>query len=374
MMLTSEDTLRLNVLLVNASAVRIDENSLCVHGYAERGEVKIQLNPNCRPERYLRAVRELLSSAVLGSPLGYPVYLKRWTRMGHINATRLNDLLMLGEPEAVIAVASSPALDDELAQRCWWAIPDAANARRMLQRTSVANGSMGKVLAEFLVEFLPFEEDARIIIETVRLLLQPGLIDAAEHRHLWQRGKQKPVFLAGFLLATADDLPDESTPHPNAALWEETLTGFANAGNVYALQLLRVLSGNGQVFVDACLRILRRPSNFDVVMAAFEALSGYFAPVCLLPVDGSKLPTTEDLPALVLCTVDSAAPADLQALTKALPDAVPALSAMLTLATVSEKLLQPHSSQFVAVGSLVRKKLAPILPPIVECLETLHAA
>jgi hypothetical protein len=110
MELSSEDSLRLNVLLANAKAIRIDENSLSVYGLSEQGEAKIKLNPNCRTDRYLRYVRELLSSAVLGSPGGYPVYLKRWTRMGQLSHGRLDDLLLLGEPEAVVAVACSPNL------------------------------------------------------------------------------------------------------------------------------------------------------------------------------------------------------------------------------------------------------------------------
>ena len=70
MELSSEDSLRLNVLLANAKAIRIDENTCSVCGLSLSGEAKIKLNPNCRADRYLRYVRELLSSAVLGSPGG----------------------------------------------------------------------------------------------------------------------------------------------------------------------------------------------------------------------------------------------------------------------------------------------------------------
>ena len=37
-----------------------------------------------------------------------------------------------------------------------------------------------KELAEFLIEFLPFEEDQSDMIESVRLVLQPGLINQQE--------------------------------------------------------------------------------------------------------------------------------------------------------------------------------------------------
>ncbi len=82
MELSPEDALRINVLLAGeVEAIRIDESRMTVHALSDRGEAKVQLNPNCRDESYLRQVRETLSSHVLGSPGGYPVYLKRWTRL-----------------------------------------------------------------------------------------------------------------------------------------------------------------------------------------------------------------------------------------------------------------------------------------------------
>jgi hypothetical protein len=158
MELSPEDSLRLNVMLANAVAVRIDEGVNTVMCLSESGnEAKVQLNPNCRSEQYIRNVRELLSSHVMGSPGGYPVYLKRWTRMGQASDARLDDLLMLGETEAVVAVSGASGLTDELARRAWWAMPDSGNARRMLARQCVIEGEMGRVLTEFLIEFLPFE-------------------------------------------------------------------------------------------------------------------------------------------------------------------------------------------------------------------------
>ncbi|MBA1330869.1 sulfur reduction protein DsrS, partial [Candidatus Endoriftia persephone str. Guaymas] len=69
--LSSEDALRLNVLLANKpKAIRIDESSMILYGLSEKGEAKVSLNPNCRDEQYLRQVRETLSGHVLGSPGG----------------------------------------------------------------------------------------------------------------------------------------------------------------------------------------------------------------------------------------------------------------------------------------------------------------
>src|SRR3989304_4323449 len=117
MQLSSEDLLRLNVLLANdVEAIRIDEQNMTVHGLARGNEARVPLNPTCRPEKYLRLVREMLSSHVLGSPGGYPVFLQRWTRMGQARETRLDKLLLLGEPEAVTAVAGAPGLGGGLAR------------------------------------------------------------------------------------------------------------------------------------------------------------------------------------------------------------------------------------------------------------------
>jgi len=111
--LSREDALRLNVLLAGTlHAIRIDESALTVHGLSERGEAHIKLNPCGRTDQYLRLVRETISGQVLGSPGGYPVYLKRWTRMGQARDESLAQLLKLGEPEAVSAVVHAPGLTE----------------------------------------------------------------------------------------------------------------------------------------------------------------------------------------------------------------------------------------------------------------------
>ncbi len=61
--LTPEDALRINVLLASqVQAIRIDESRMTLVALSGKGEAKIQLNPNCRDDSYLRRVRETLSS------------------------------------------------------------------------------------------------------------------------------------------------------------------------------------------------------------------------------------------------------------------------------------------------------------------------
>ena len=133
MALSDHDALCLNVLLVaDVQAIRIDESNMTVYGLTDRGQASVELHPNCRSDQYLRHVREMLSEHVLDSPGGYPIYLRRWTRMGQIRDDTLARFLLLGEPEAVVAVVHAPGLTAELARRAWWAMPRAEHARRML--------------------------------------------------------------------------------------------------------------------------------------------------------------------------------------------------------------------------------------------------
>ena len=61
--LSPEDSLRLNVLLTQGLlAVRVDESRMLVYALTERGEARVNLNPNCRNEQYVRNVKALLSS------------------------------------------------------------------------------------------------------------------------------------------------------------------------------------------------------------------------------------------------------------------------------------------------------------------------
>ncbi|MDH3971641.1 MAG: sulfur reduction protein DsrS, partial [Gammaproteobacteria bacterium] len=194
--LTPEDALRINVLLASQiEAIRLDESRMTLFALSQKGEAKVKLNPNCRDDSYLRKVRETLSSHVLGSPGGYPVYLKRWTRMGQARDEVLESLLMLGEPEAVVAVVNATGITDELARRAWWASQTSDNARCMLQQAAVVNGEMGPVLADFLIEFLPFEEDASSQIKTVSLVLQSDLVAEDVRTRLWEKGRLKNSYL-----------------------------------------------------------------------------------------------------------------------------------------------------------------------------------
>ncbi|MDH3979333.1 MAG: sulfur reduction protein DsrS [Gammaproteobacteria bacterium] len=370
--LTPEDALRLNVLLANPlKAVRIDESRMTLHALSEKGEAKIQLNPNCRDESYLRRVRETLSSHALGSPGGYPVYLKRWTRMGQARDGILESLLLLGEPEAVIALVNAAGITDELASRAWWASQTSENARCMLRQQLVLEGRMGPVLAEFLVEFLPFEEEARDQIRSVRLVLQGQLIDGEQRMKLWERGRHKNAFYVGFLQAVPDALPGESGANP---AWENTSERLADlhaAGNPFAVQLCRLLSATGQNYLAGVEAVLKKPANQDVMVELMHALAGHAE---VLPLERPRLETTSAIHRQVEGLLEAAgeeqAP-ELTALLQALPGAVHHIRAMLFLALLDEPVLDPVLSRTDAIGTVMRKKLMTVTVPVQEQIDIL---
>ena len=367
--LSSEDSLRLNVLLhQDVEAIRIDESKMIVYGLSSRGEAQVPLNPNCRDEQYIKKVKEVISSHVLGSPGGYPIFLRRWTRMGQAKDDSLERLLKLGEPEAVVAVVHAAGLTDELARRAWWAMPSSPNARCMLERQSVVEGQMGKTLANFLVEFLPFEEDPKNMLESVRLVLQPNLIDEMTRDSLWSRGQRKNAFYVGFLKMLPDDLPEQAAAHPDYENLKTKLAELAAVGQPVAQQLLRVLSPAGQTYIKTATTVIKKPANQDVVVALLEAIESYFAP--LRP----ALPPSAEMSELVVQATQACGDKSILAINEVLevaPETGNLLQAMLALSWVGVHLVNPIFARTDAIGTVMRRKLEPVSAPMLDLLRIL---
>jgi hypothetical protein len=371
MELSSEDRLRLNVLLASRpQAIRIDESRLIVYGLSERGEAKLALNPSGRPEPYLRAVKELISGHILGSPGGYPVYLRRWTRMGQMRDQSLEQLLMLGESEAVVAAVGSPGLTPELARRAWWAMEDAENARRMLRNPAIVASEMGPVLAEYLVEYLPFETEHELMMESIRLVLQPGLLSDERIGELWNKSARKQAYLVGFLRARPDDLPEPAPPRADAQALMEALGAELQAGNALAGLLVRVSSGAGQRFLQTLSAVLSKPPNQEILSAGFDLLRGYFSvlrpegdpnlPIDALLKDGTDFVAagSEGL------ALESPLSAQVQRILERRPSAAADLAAMRVLSGAGYGLIRPVLPDPTTLGSLMRRKLAPVTEPL----------
>jgi hypothetical protein len=371
--LSAEDSLRLNVLLANPlQAVRIDESSMTVYALSDAGEASVTLNPQGRDEQYLKKVRELLSSQVLGSPGGYPIFLRRWTRMGQARDDSLEQLLLLGEPEAIVAVVHASGLDNEIARRAWWAMPVADNARRMLERNSVVSGSMGTVLAEYLVDYLPFETEHRAMMETVRLVLQPGLIADELRDKLWRSAKRKNSYYIGFMDALPDALPDTGKPRHDWQELRERLKLHLDEGNPVAAQLCRCLSECGQAFLETAEAAMNKPVNQDVVVELLKSIQSYFRSVCPNSDPGADIDTIiSDAETLLhvppVCETTTA----VQNVLKAVPEYRDEVKAMMTLAWIGEPLVNPIFARSDAIGSVMRKKIEPLMTPIQQQLARL---
>jgi hypothetical protein len=372
MELSAEDTLRINVLLAGpVKAVRIDESSMTLHALSDKGEARVRLHPNCRDEVYLRRVREALSSHVLGSPGGYPVYLKRWTRMGQTRDAMLESLLLLGEPEAVVAVVNAQGITDEIARRAWWASQSAENARCLLGHQSVVHGDMGPVLADFLVEFLPFETEARDVIASVRLVLQSGLISTETRNELWGRGAHKNAYYVGFLQAIPDQLPCAAASHPR---WGEAcnkLEGLRKTQNPFAIQLCRLLGREGQGFLAAVEKVLDKPANQDVVVSLLQAIAAYFHTI---RTDVIGRQSMDD----ILAAADGMVANGfmrahaLDDLLARVPGMEREVHSMLVLSMVDEPLVDPIFSRTDAIGTVMRRKLKPVIEPLQRQIDRLR--
>ena len=369
MELSPEDTLRLKVLLANQpQAIRIDESTMTLHGLSSRGEVQVRLRPNCREEQYIKAVKEMLSGHVLGSPGGYPVYLQRWTRMGQMRDGNLEQLLLLGEPEAVVAVACAPGLSDELARRAWWAMEDAGNARRMLARPAIVGGDMGPVLARYLVEHLPFESEPEQQMDTVALVLQPGLIDMGAKLELWKKAGRRNAYYVGFLEASPDDLPLEVISSPLL----EKLSGLVGENDRDPLVALyrRVLSSAGQAFLETVELVFRKPSNQEVVSRTLDVVARYFSAARPDGVTDLSLDEIEAESVRWIEGLEGPA-ASLMADT---PDVRQQLCSLRVLSGVGYGVVRPALRDSTAIGSLMRRKLEPVLGPLLTHVRGLRPA
>jgi hypothetical protein len=328
--LAPEDALRLNVLLAgDLLAVRIDEGAATLYGLTPKGEARVPLHPLGRPERYFQHVRELLGGHALGSPGGYPVHLRRWARMGHAEPQKLEALLKLGEPEAVLAVAHAPTLTDELARRVWWALPRPEVAQVMLGHAAVRAGAMGPLLVDCLVDHLPFEADPVAAMNLVRSLLGSGLVAPAARAALWAKAKRRPHYLVGFL----EHLPDALPAAP-------ALASLPDLPDTPPARLLaRCRSGAGQAWLAAAELALDKPPAHEAVYLLLDLVGRYFA-------------AGRDAPATL-----TGFPAEAAAL-----DA---------LARLSNAAAEPILTRTTAVGPLMRRHLEPLLGPILGHLRTL---
>jgi len=283
-------------------------------------------------------VRELLGGHAMGSPGGYPVHLMRWTSMGQSSAKNLQALLLLGEPEAVRAVAQAPTLTHELARRAWWALPGMDVARYMLNHALVRSGAMGQVLADFLIEHLPFEEDPIQAMNSVRAVVGAGLLDPVKDAQLWAKAKHRPHYLLGFLEHRPDDLPGEAERFVPGDLAQR-----AAVGDPWGQITVRCYGASGQSFLRASGLVLDKPPAPEAVYLMLDILGRYFSGVGELAIEA-------DWPEGFRREAQ----------------------AMASLGRVSHADAKPILNKTTAVGPLMRRHLEPLLAPVLTHIQILR--
>jgi hypothetical protein len=289
--------------------------------------------------------------------------------MGQMRDESLEQLLMLGEPEAVVAAVCSPGLTDELARRAWWAMEDAENARRMLTNPAIVQGEMGRVLAEYLVEYLPFETETEKMAESVRLVLQPGLIEDERRLDLWKKSARKQAYLIGFLQAAPDELPEPEPARADYDAVAEAVGPLADRGDPCAALLLRVSSSPGQTFLATVAKVLAKPPTQDVVQAGFDVLRSYFSD---LRPDGDPDLDLAGLAADAASFSDPQASAPVRACLDSVPGSQGDVEAMRLLSGLGYGVLRPVLRDTTAIGSLMRRKLKPVMDPVLARISALR--
>ena len=373
MELSNEDNLRLNVLLAqDVKAIRINEGSMTVYALTNKGEAKVVLNPTIRDEQYLRIVKELFSLKVTGSPGGYPIFLKRWTRMGHTDNT-LEHMLLLGEPEAVVAVVHAPTITHDIGVRAWWANPTTEVAMRLMEYPDVVSGDLGKELVEYLMEFMPFEERQLNIVNMVRLCLQGDLLSKTGKESLWARAKRRNPFYVGFLHTSPEKIPSTSKPSFSYNKVSTALAPIVKKENKYAATLCNLLNSNGQVWLNTLKLSLKKPVDQDVVISLFIAINRYFdLPLKSLERDSRGTRSIEIAMEHAKQILDTPEDAELKVLINSLDKAHhPQIEAMLILAQMGEHALIPIFSGNDSVGTVMRKRLLPLTTPLLEKVDIL---
>jgi len=387
MPLSNEDSLRLNVLLAQkVRAIRIDEGKLIVYGLTNKGEAKIQLNPTSVNHKYIQQVKDFLSTRALGVAGGFPMYISSWNRMGDLRNSNLEKLLLLGEEEAVTAVVNNKEITPEIAESAWWAVQSADNARSMLSNKVVVEADIGKELAVFLIEFLPFEEEPLSMLTSARLVLQMGLIAEDEVLKLWKKAKSKNTLYVAFLDIRADSLPQQHNDHIDYPQLTEKLTTLLKEKNPYAMMICKLFSAKGQTFLSTAESAFKRPPNYDVAGALIESIRRYTFVKCPeagqskqayesgLTLSGEVQTDINDIYEFVHNLYHEeqlSSSKELKAVQRVIPEFSDQLEAILCLSRTSQTVLAPTIAKSNAVGTLMRKKLKPVFEPILMNLKRL---
>lgn len=396
MPLSSEDSLRLNVLLAQSvKAIRIDEGKMILYALTDKGQAKIVLSPNVRAAHYIKEVKDFLSNKVLGISGGFPVYISHWNRLGQAKGENLEKLLLLAEETAVIAVVNSADITPELAASAWWALQHPDHARSMLARPQIVNSDIGKELAKFLLEFLPFEEKPANMLQSARLVLQADLISVEEKQKLWQKARNKNTLYLGFMDATPNDMPQQQPPHANCEQIQPQIKALISQ-NTLANSLYYLLNSKGQTFLHTAQSAFKRPPDQNVYCALLDSLHRYvndpqntgqgqylynYSPGLHNQIETGQnihqiaTDVTQMMQKATQFNTESTQNTQMiHEILQKNPDLYPLVEAILVLSRVSQAVTFPVFSKTTAQGSLMRKKLKPVTDFVLQRIRVLQTA
>ena len=197
------------------------------------------------------------------------------------------------------------------------------------------------------------------MINSVRLVLQGSLINAATKQEIWNRGKRKNTFYVGFLQQCAYDLPFTGNAHPEHEACIKVDKNLPFAG-----LLQRVTSSQGQAAIETFKTVLKKPNDQDVAVEIFNTLGKYF---CI----NSNYPNNwRDINELSNYTKDAVS-TDGKFVIKDWPESESYIHAIIFLSMISETLLDPIFGVTDSIGSVMRKRISPVTDPILKQLSVL---
>jgi len=143
-------------------------------------------------------------------------------------------------------------------------------------------------------------------------------------------------------------------------------------GNPYASMLVKILSAQGQAFIKTTVEAFKKPGNQDVVVSLLAAVSKYFETITPEQVHEDEIESICSEAEAMCCGNNE----ELNKVVAALEDSVDEpqkyLRAMLVLACLSVKLVNPIFARTDAIGTVMRKKIKPVTDPIIEQLKVLQ--
>jgi len=376
MSISSEDQLRIQVMLHNSpKAVRLDESRMTMYALTPDGEASIPLSPNCSNDQYLKHVREMLSEQVLGGNGGYPIYIKRWSRMGQTGGIHLGEFLLLGEPEAVVAVANSSSLTIDLAHNVWWAIANTAQQAEqglhLLRHSCVVHSDLGREISQFLMEHLAFVTDTEEMLSILSLLLQEGLLDDDQIKQIWRRSQErgKGVYQVAFLQSRPLSLPDQLAPHPGYKGFIDACQELSDKGNSAAKTIITIGSAEGQTFIALARDLLDKVANEDSVYVLMNAIGAFFSN---LGIPATRERSLEMCQLQIRGWIEDGRIKSVAELLGHHPEYREKLQAIILLSCVREEVAFSFVLHSGAVGRSIRKKLTPLFDLIRGNLEQLQ--